>query len=597
MTRVVFVLTILAVLFPNLGEGAELALEARLRILDQDRAPQGYIRPRQPFFLEAVLELEEDWPGEPPQVGLKVFDQGTLLMEVEGLGEVSEGTVRFRSPLHMLDRVSAQVEVAIALQEGAGAWRELERVRVYVVDQPITLPPDRVMMVSKDRLEFEFHGEYPISPTAPVYEYFPDGARPIEFSKFIVGAQDVQATVFQGEIVRIDILTPQVIDKMRVLITTDQFARTEHTVLRISPVNAGFFVEERRTGRGFTASPGEQIEVRAKGETLLIRDPHGTIWEFANRVYITPWPGGMIQIDSFQRGVSPRFHPQYRGKFELTVRPEDKFQVINEVSLEEYLYQVVPSEMPISWPLEALKAQAVAARTYAVAQAINSRNGHRGYHVDDSTSSQVYNNQREAERTTRAIDETFGQILQHGDGTIGSTYFYASSPEDAAAPWYKWSFSLSGAELSAMLNRTLPQKVGTVTDVRIAAQDSSGQVTCLAVYGTEGKVEVRGELNVRSVLRPAKQYTGGGDVVMERSGGAVLNQALLPSAYFSLDITRDGEGRISSIKVSGGGSGHGQGMSQWGAKQMADNGRSFVEILQRYYPDRHLVLYTESKKR
>ena len=100
MTRVVFVLTILAVLFPNLGEGAELALEARLRILDQDRAPQGYIRPRQPFFLEAVLELEEDWPGEPPQVGLKVFDQGTLLMEVEGLGEVSEGTVRFRSPSH-----------------------------------------------------------------------------------------------------------------------------------------------------------------------------------------------------------------------------------------------------------------------------------------------------------------------------------------------------------------------------------------------------------------------------------------------------------------------------------------------------------------
>ena len=143
--------------------------------------------------------------------------------------------------------------------------------------------------------------------------------------------------------------------------------------------------------------------------------------------------------------------------------------------------------MPISWPLEALKAQAVAARTYAVAQAINSRNGHRGYHVDDSTSSQVYNNQREAERTTRAIDETFGQILQHGDGTIGSTYFYASSPEDAAAPWYKWSFSLSGAELSAMLNRTLPQKVGTVTDVRIAAQDSSGQVHALRCTVQRGK--------------------------------------------------------------------------------------------------------------
>ena len=305
MTRVVFVLTILAVLFPNLGEGAELALEARLRILDQDRAPQGYIRPRQPFFLEAVLELEEDWPGEPPQVGLKVFDQGTLLMEVEGLGELAKGPCASALP-HMLDRVSAQVEVAIALQEGAGAWRELERVRVYVVDQPITLPPDRVMMVSKDRLEFEFHGEYPISPTAPVYEYFPDGARPIEFSKFIVGAQDVQATVFQGEIVRIDILTPQVIDKMRVLITTDQFADRD-TVLAAQPCERGF---RRKNGArdGDSPHPLGAGECGLKEKYLLIQTPRDYLGVCQQSVH-HPLAWGHDQIDSFQRGVSPGFTP------------------------------------------------------------------------------------------------------------------------------------------------------------------------------------------------------------------------------------------------------------------------------------------------
>lgn len=596
MSKFLFCFLILAVLFPNPSAGAELAVEAHLRILDQDRYPQGYIRPRQPFFLEAVLEREDDWPGGEFQVSLQVFDQGVPVWDVHGPGEITANTLHFRSPLQVFDRVSAQVEVVISLREAEGPWQELERVKVYVIDQPITLPPDRVMMVSKDRLEFEFHGEFPISPTAPVYEYFPEGAKPIEFSRFIVGAKNVQATVFQGEIVRIDILTPQVIDRMRVLITTDQFARTEHTVLKLSPVSAGFFVEERRSGRGFFASPGQQITVQARGNALLVQDPEGTIWEFTSRVYITPMAGGMIRIDSFQRGVSPRFFPQYRGVFELTVRPGDKFQVVNEVSLEEYLYQVVPSEMPVSWPLEALKAQAVAARTYAVAHALNSRNGDRGYHVDDSTSSQVYNNQREAERASRAIDETAGLILQGKDGSITPTYFYASSPEDTASPWYKWSFSLSGSELSTLFNRTLPQRVGTVTDVKITAQDSSGKVTGLAVYGSEGQVEITGELNIRSVLRPAKQYTGGGDVIMERSGGRVLNQALLPSAYFQLDITRDGEGRIKSIKVTGGGSGHGQGMSQWGAKQMADSGCSYVEILEKYYPERELVSYTAELK-
>jgi len=595
MARWLFIAVVFALLFPCLSE-AEEGVTARLRVLDQDRAPQGYLRPRQPFFLEAVLDFAPDWLDDTVMVGLEIFDQGVLVAASEGLAEVADWRAYFGSPMHLFDRLSAHIEVVIYIKAADGSRQDLERVQVYIIDQPLTLPPDRVIMVNSDRLEFEFHGEYPISRTAPVYEHFPDGARPIEFSQFVVGARDVQATVFQGEIMRIDILAPQVIDKMRVLLTTEGFSRTEHAVLELSPVNAGFVVEERRSGRGFIVSPGEQIRIRAEGDTLLITDPSGSAWEFTSRVYVTPLGDGRIQIDSFQRGTSPRFFPQYRGVFELTVRPGNTFQVINEVGLEEYLYLVVPSEMPLSWPFEALKAQAVAARTFAVAQALTSRNGARGYHVDDSTSSQVYNNHREAEVACRAIDATAGQILQREDGTISSTYFYASSPKDATSPWYKWSFTLSETELTNLMHRTLPKKVGTVSDLQIAARDSSGRVTCLIVKGSGGEAEVRGELNVRSVLRPAKQYTGGGDVVMQRSGGRVVNQTLLPSAYFNLDITRDGAGRISSVTVSGGGYGHGQGMSQWGAKEMAEKGSSYVEILQQYYPERHLVLYAAEQK-
>ncbi|NLM40404.1 MAG: SpoIID/LytB domain-containing protein, partial [Firmicutes bacterium] len=497
----------------------------------------------------------------------------------------------FRTPLLSFDRLPGTLETVIYIETTDAKHKELGRLKVYVVDQPLTLPPDRVIMVSKDRLEFEFHGEYPISPTAPVYEHFPDGAKPIKFSDFIVGAKEVQATVFQGEIVRIDILTPQRIDRMRVLLTTNQFASTDHTKLELTPVGAGFVVEERRSGRGFFVSPEEQITISADEEKLLFTDPSGEQWEFTNRVYITPFSGGQIRIDSFQRGVSPKFYPQYRGVFEVTLRPGGKFQVINEVSLEEYLYLVVPSEMPVSWPLEALKAQAVAARTFAVAQALQSRNGARGYHVDDSTSSQVYNNHPEADRTSLAIDQTAGQVLQHPDGRITSSYFYASSPADSASPWYKWSFTLSATELNNMLQKTLAKSIGTVTNLKITERDSTGKAICLLIEGSSGTVEVRGELNIRSVLRPAKQYTDGADVVMERTGGRVLNQALLPSAYFSMDIARDEAGRISSINFAGGGSGHGLGMSQWGAKQMADSGHSYEEILARYYPERQLVLY------
>ena len=83
--------------------------------------------------------------------------------------------------------------------------------------------------MEKDRLEFEFHGStpYPHSSCLRILRRH----SPLSFPSLIVGPRMCRP-VFQGEIVRIDILTPQVIDKMRVLITTDQFARTEHTVLR-----------------------------------------------------------------------------------------------------------------------------------------------------------------------------------------------------------------------------------------------------------------------------------------------------------------------------------------------------------------------------
>ena len=210
---------------------------------------------------------------------------------------------------------------------------------------------------------------------------------------------------------------------------TEQFRSIEHSELRVSPTSR-LYVEEKGTGSDFQLQAGGGNRGISNGREV----PGGG------------WPGkylgvrsahlhrsggrGLLQIDSFQRGESTRFFPCYRGRFELTVAGEDTFLVINEVSLEDYLIQVVPSEMPVTWPMEALKAQAVAARTYAVAQAVYSRQGHLGFHVTDSTNSQVYNNAPESARATQAIWETDGQILVNPEGTVTSTYFYSTSPRN-----------------------------------------------------------------------------------------------------------------------------------------------------------------------
>ena len=462
-------------------------------------------------------------------------------------------------------------------------------------------------------MEFEYHGELEIGPTVAVYQHWEGEQWAVPLQSVLVGFKEVMATMYRGQILRIDVFDPLFIQTMRVAITTDQFAAIEHKKLAFSGISR-FFVEERRTGRGFVVNPKEQVTVCAQDRILVIIDPEGKVWEFTERVYIWPEPGGMIQIDSFQRGVGKRFYPKYRGHFEITMEGPDRFLVINEISLEEYLYQVVPSEMPSSWPLEALKAQAVAARTYAVAQAIYSRQGSRGYHVNDSTSSQVYNNQLEAETTKEAIDATRGQILVKQDGTIGSTYFHSTSAGipidsrevwndstvqsyDKHSPWYRWQFSLTGEELTHMIQNTLPlmttQKVGEVTDLVIVQRDDAGRVVLLDIVGTAGTVQIEGELPIRSVIRPSKKYTGGSDVVLKRNGDSIVNQELLPSACFTIDAARDEQGKITRICFVGGGSGHGLGMSQWGAKGMAEAAHDYKSILAEYYEDTHLITHSE----
>lgn len=114
-------------------------------------------------------------------------------------------------------------------------------------------------------------------------------------------------------------------------------------------------------------------------------------------------------------------NPEYRGTIELGLN-DGKIVVINELSLEQYLYAVVPSEMPSSYGIEALKVQAVCARSYAVSHMNNGALSAYGAQVNDSTDYQVYNVTPENENSISAVKATYGQVLMY-NGEIANTYF------------------------------------------------------------------------------------------------------------------------------------------------------------------------------
>ncbi len=269
----------------------------------------------------------------------------------------------------------------------------------------------------------------------------------------------------------------------------------------------------------------------------------------------------------------------YRGRFAFRVEGGGLL-VINKLGLEGYLRGVVPKEMIPSWPIEALKAQAVAARTYVLYQMEKRRD--RSFDVDATVLSQVYGGVR-AERpsTDRAVAETRGQVLRSGNRLV-LAYFHANSggfTEDAGNVWRvslpylrsvedpyssrrdsSWNYGLSLSELSRRLRRR-GVRVGRIERVVPLGRYRSGRIKAFRVEGIRGSARVSGNRfrmgvgagRMRSTL--AELYKDGGRLVMR-----------------------------------GRGFGHGVGMSQWGANVMAKRGMSYREILSFYYPGTRLSL-------
>lgn len=318
---------------------------------------------------------------------------------------------------------------------------------------------------------------------------------------------------------------------------------------------------------------------------------------------------------------------KYRGVLFLKRIVAGHINVYNELPFEQYLYGVVPAEMPSSWHLEALKAQAVAARNYGI---INiGRHVADGFDVCNGTHCQAYRGfGHENVRTNQAVNETKGKLVLYNDKLFPAYYHSSSGGRtenseniwSTALPYIKgvddkyglgsphdnWTKQFSKKDIQAKLIAN-SLDVGEIIDIVPLTVSENGRVTCLEIRGTKGNIKlekekirtIMGSSEIRSTwyklstdadLFVMNSITGKTDTaragslyVMSESGVTKLSTTS-NKVYIKDQFTLSYMSIIPENYVfAGKGWGHGLGMSQYGAKGMAEAGFNFIQILEHYY--------------
>lgn len=330
----------------------------------------------------------------------------------------------------------------------------------------------------------------------------------------------------------------------------------------LSVASGGGLTITDATGRRILAQRrgGEPFRLLLRGDAVLIRETG------ASSSMLLVWPGRLPTVNLEGQ--------PYRGRLEVR-RLNGGLGAVNVVDLEEYLQGVLKDEIPPGWPAEAAKAMAVVARTYAVYQIEQNLGGF--FHLRATTASQVYGGAMgEDARTSWAVQATRGQILTFGGQPIAAFYHSCSggATEDAldvfgpnfdtvigvkddfslSCPYSLWVERLSTQQVERGLQRA-GYAVGRVLKIEDLLRSRTGRILRLAVHHTRGTLTLEGK-RFREAL--------GNDIIRSTD----------------FEVRADPGG----FTFVGRGWGHGVGLSQWGAKEMADLAYQHRDILRFYYP-------------
>ena len=324
-------------------------------------------------------------------------------------------------------------------------------------------------------------------------------------------------------------------------------------------------------GKGMARTEGSKGASLAAGQSYDVRWQDGAFLIGREKLRgevltIRPSGAGELALDG----------RRYRGALELRHK-SGGLTAVNIVPVDDYLRSVVPEEMPTDWPAEALKAQSVAARSFSLAS--RGRHASEGYDLCTTTHCQLYTGTAaEKSASTAAVRATRGEVLTYGGKPIealfhtdsggmtensedvwGSHVPYLRAVRDAQIKTLPWTKTITRAELERKLAGK-GHNIGKVRSIALspltigrAAKDrtASGRVKTMTVKGAKGTATLSGT-TWRSLLG-------------------------LKSTLFDAKLTKD------AVTFTGYGSGHGLGISQWGAKRLAETGKSYADILHHYY--------------
>lgn len=292
---------------------------------------------------------------------------------------------------------------------------------------------ERIMVKNQNSYELEIAGMKSLNKKTYYYTIDSGGKiKPCTNRDLIIGKDNVKSYVSKNGNLKTFLIYPMDYNLMRVGISTTAFTSVYHTNVKIQCSN--FTKLYCLSQDYYDEIPKDSlIDITYAGNKIKVH--YGTKnMEFKSRVYIK---GSGLIFSNIKRGA-PSFTPQYNGVLEVSLDSKG-IVVVNEVDIEEYLKRVVPSEMPLSGGLEALKCQSIAARTYAISDMLQNRFAELGFYVDDSTQSQVFNNTYTQPLSNKAVELTKGLIMTYNGKPIDAKYYSTSCGTGAKSKdiWFR----------------------------------------------------------------------------------------------------------------------------------------------------------------
>lgn len=442
---------------------------------------------------------------------------------------------------------------------------------------------------SANTVQIEGYEPLSIADDFPVYLLSGSGQASVRqgtISDLVIGNSKVELVVADQKACAIVSHPEERAEKIRVLIKND--GKNTYSRLYACSDNS-YYVDETKNDASSVAAAAKLLKGQKNGTEIRISSESGLLY--------------LCDENGKKQGEG------YEGDL-IFRKAKDGYVLINELSIEDYIRYVLPSEMPLTFSYEALKAQAVCARTFAYGQMRGDAYAAYGANLDNTTAYQVYHATTSYEITDQAVADTADLVMTY-DGKLADCYYYSTSPGysenlevwdakspgyliaenhtkektkdlslkknfhsfitrqadayDRDSPYFRWTATVSS-------KMGMDETYGRLKKLKINKRSSSGYILSLTMVFEDGKRTYTRENDIRFALG---KYL----VDLSLSDGTKKNRPTsVPSACFEIKSQKHGK-----IVLQGGGFGHGIGLSQYGANAMGEEGKDWKDILSFYF--------------